>query len=156
MGYILGLFLILGLVFYSVGNFGFNLSGNIFEGFRDKVKNTMDSTKNKLSSTIFPKSENEILIDKVESDYNFLDKFFAESAPKILQSKDVAEKDKEAVRQAATKFEDAKKSIQIIKAIEKNDKGIIEKLVDKIFNNDSALTPEATYIPAQCRLECSE
>ncbi len=153
MAYILGLFLILGVVFYSTGQFG--LGGNLFNGIKDTVKDSMDSAKSKLYTSVFPKSEREILIDNLESDYNHLNKFFNDTAPKILESKGVSEQDKEAIRQASAKFNQTKKSVDILKSLEKNEKGIMEKVVDKIFKDQDVSVPEPTAIPPQCRLECN-
>lgn len=153
MAYILGLFLILGIVFYSAGHFG--LSGNLFSGIKNTVKNNIDLAKSKLYTSIFPKSEREILIENLDSDYNLLDKFFKDTAPKILESKEISEQDKQAIRQASAKFSQTKKAFDIIKSLEKNDKGIIEKLVDKFFKDDIPAA-EPTSIPPQCRLECGD
>ena len=153
MAYILGLFLILGLVFYSAGQFGF--SGDILGNITDTVRGAFDSAKSKLYSTIFPKSEREILIENLESNNNFLDKFFSDTAPEILKSKGISDKDKEVIRQAITKFSETKKSIQTIKATENQDNGILKTLVDKIFKVDPSLGPNPTSIPPQCRLECN-
>jgi|SRR3989344_1075397 len=153
MGYILGLFLILGLVFYSAGQFG--LGGDVVGNFGDSIKNSVGSVRSKIYDTVFPKSEKEILIDNLQSDYNYLDKFFNNTAPKILESKNVSDQDKTAIREASAKFNETKKSVQLIKALEgKDNKGIVETIVDKFFKDDAPLL-EPTSIPPQCRLECN-
>ena len=78
MPYIIGLFLILAVIFSSVGG-GSNLIGNFFDQAKDKV-----------SETLFPKTAREILIDNINSDYQSMDKFFSETAPALLNSKNVS------------------------------------------------------------------
>ena len=69
MPYIVGLLIILALIFSGWNGIG--LTGNFLNQMKDKV-----------SSTIFPKTEGEILIENLNSNYQVLDKFFGESANK--------------------------------------------------------------------------
>ena len=151
MGYILGLLIIIGVVFYSLGQFG--LDGNILANISDTVQSAALQAKDKVYGTIFPKTEKEILIDNVESDYEYLDKFFSDTAPKLLKSKDVSDKDKDLLKQAASKFNETKKTIQNIKNLEQADKGIIKTIVDKLLEDESPQA-EPTSIPPQCQLVC--
>ena len=141
----------LGLVFYSAGQFG--LTGNMFDNFRVTVENGVNSAASKIYSSVFPKSEKEILINNLESDYNYMDKFFSDTAPKILQSKNISEQDKKAIDEAMVKFNESKKSIQAIKTAEQSNKGIVETIVSKLLKTKTPLA-EPTSIPPQCRLEC--
>lgn len=152
MAYILGLFILLGLVFYSFGQFG--LSGNILANISNSIQDAVALAKEKVYDTIFPKTEKEILIDNVESDYTYLDKFFSDTAPKLLKSKDVSDQDKEIIKQAAQKFNETKKSIQAIKGLEQNDKGIIKTIVDKLIKEKIVPQADPTSIPPQCQLVC--
>lgn len=152
MAYVLGLFILLGLVFYSFGQFG--LGGNILANISNSIQDAVALAKEKVYDTIFPKTEKEILIDNVESDYTYLDKFFSDTAPKLLKSKDVSAEDKELLKQAAQKFNETKKSIQTIKGLEQNDKGIIKTIVDKLFKEEIILKADPTSIPPQCQLVC--
>ena len=151
MGYILGLFILLGLVFYSFGQFGFG--GNTLANISNTIQDVASAAKEAVYGTIFPKTEKEILIDNIESDYNLIDKFFSDTAPKLLKSKDVSEKDKELLKQAVDKFNQTKGTIQNIKALEQNDKGIIKSIVDKLLK-DEILQADPTSIPPQCQLVC--
>jgi len=156
MFYILGLFLILALIFSSVGG------DNIVSSFLGQIKDNV-------SATIFPKTEREIIIDNINSDYQYLDKFFAESAPTILSSKNISEVDKTAVKKAMGTFNNSKKLISSLSKLEKDDKGPIKtvgSLIEKVLNIynesskssvDSSISSDTspTNIPPQCRLECS-
>ena len=77
MTYLVGLFLILGIVFYS-----FNLSGgniNILNSAQHSVGSVLGSLESKLYNSVFPKSQNEILVNKLNSSNNVLSKFFNNS-----------------------------------------------------------------------------
>jgi len=157
MAYILGLFFILALIFSSMSG------GNIVTSFLGQIKDNV-------SAIIFPKTEREIIIDNLNSDYQYLDKFFAESAPTILSTKNVTENDKTAVKKAMETFNNSKNLISNLSKLEKEEKGPIKtvgSIIEKILNiyNDSSKnsvdSPNSsdtapTNIPPQCRLECSK
>ncbi len=156
MAYIIGLVLILVMTFSLIDN-GKNV-----------VTNVLGQIKNKLSATIFPKTEREILIENLNSNNEYLDKFFSESAPTILSSKNVSEKDRQAVKKAVETFSKTKDLIANLTESEKKNNGpiktigtIIERIVGK--ENDSVkkpanISPDSvpTYIPPQCRVECGK
>src|SRR3989344_3711759 len=131
MAYIIGLFLILAVIFSSIS------------GDSHLFKDLLGQVKDKITATIFPKTEKEIIIDNLNSNYQFLDKFFSETVPVILNSKNVSEKDKQ----------------------EKSPLKTVGNLIEKVLNftNSSFNLPESstsnsidpTSIPPQCRLECS-
>ena len=151
MGYILGLLIILGLVFYSFGQFG--MDGNILANITNSIQNLGSLAKEKIYGTIFPKTEKEILIDNVQSDYDYLDKFFTNTAPKLLKSKDVSDKDRELLKEAVTKFSQTKQTLKNIKTLEQSDKGVIKSIVDKLLK-DEVIQADPTSIPPQCQLVC--
>jgi len=70
MAYIIGLFLILAFVFSTASG------GDV-----------IGSLKNKISETIFPKSQTEITVENLKNDYKTLGDFFSSTAPAILNSK---------------------------------------------------------------------
>ena len=144
MAYLLGLFLILTVVFSSVGD-GNNLVGNILGQAKDKV-----------SETLFPKSAREILIDNIDSDYKDMGKFFSETAPALLNSKTVSTEDKATIQKAIESFNGSKSLIENLSEIEKEDKGLVESLIDKALNLTKTPQPDPTNIPPQCKLVCSE
>ena len=137
--------------------------GNIVTSFLGQIKDNV-------SAIIFPKTEREIIIDNLNSDYQYLDKFFAESAPTILSTKNVTENDKTAVKKAMETFNNSKNLISNLSKLEKEEKGPIKtvgSIIEKILNiyNDSSKnsvdSPNSsdtapTNIPPQCRLECSK
>ncbi len=161
MPYLIGLFIILAVIFSSTSG------GNIFS-------NLLGQVKDKISATIFPKTEREIIIDNLTSSNQYLDKFFSETAPTILNSKNVSENDKTAIKKAVETFNNSKELITDLSKIEKEEKGplkIVETLVAKVFNlnTDSSKTPTnptnsinlsnsdsstPTSIPPQCKLVC--
>lgn len=152
MGYTIGLLLILGIIFYSFTQFGANI--DILNNAKNSIGHVLGTLKSSVYNTVFPKSEKEILVDKLNSDYNILSKFFDDTAPKILASKDVSASDKAALKQAAAKFSDIKSAIQTLQSKESGDKGIIQSIVDKVLNINNASTAEPTSIPPQCQLVC--
>lgn len=144
MAYIIGVFLILAIIFSSMGG-GDNLVGNL-----------LGQTKNKISETLFPKTAREILIDNISSDYQDMDKLFSETAPALLNSKTISEKDKAIIKKATSAFSGSKSLIDNLSQLEKNDKGIVESLIDKVVNLVNTPQPDPTNIPPQCKLVCGE
>ena len=160
MPYILGLFLILTLIFSSIG-------GNNFFG------NLLGQAKDKVTATIFPKTEREIIIDNLNSNNQYLDKFFSETAPEILNSKNVSEKDKETIKKALENFNSSKTLISNLSKLENAEKNplktvgnLIEKVLD-LTNSTNKVSPapsnlpvsnfiDPTSIPPQCKLICNQ
>ena len=181
MPYFIGLLIVLGLVFSS-------FSGMNFGGFnlKDVAANTFGVIKAKISSIVFPRTQKEILIENMASDYNILNRFFSQSAENILNSKDISEKDKTAIKEAAQIFNKTKEKIDTLGKLEKEDKSIMESLVEKVLNleavqpvNTNISNPNTsvnqtqpgttaapspivssgaipTIIPPYCRVECSQ
>lgn len=155
MVYILGLFIILALIFSSMG--GSNIVSSFFGQIKDNV-----------SAMIFPKTEREIVIDNLNSNYQYLDKFFSESVPVLLNSKNVSEKDKTDARKAVETFNNSKNLISNLSKLEKEEKGPIKTvggLIEKVLNlyNGSSknsvdsltsYNSDPTNIPPQCKLVC--
>lgn len=142
MAYILGLFIILAVIFSSMGD-GNSLIGNIFGQAKDKV-----------SETLFPKTAREILIDNINSDYQNMGKFFSETAPALLNSKNVSATDKATIQKAVESFNGSKSLITNLSNMEKDDKGIVESLINKVVNLINTPQPDPTNIPPQCKLVC--
>ena len=142
MAYIIGLFLILAVIFSSFGD------GN------DLTSNLLGQAKDKVSETLFPKSAREIIIDNIDSDYQSMDKFFSETAPALLNSKTVSAEDKATIKKAIESFNGSKSLVKNLSEIEKEDKGIVESLIDKVLNLNETPRPDPTNIPPQCKLVC--
>ena len=180
MPYFIGLLIVLGLVFSS-------FSGMNFGGFnlKDAAANTFGAIKAKISSIVFPRTQKEILIENMASDYNILNRFFSQSAENILNSKDISEKDKTAIKEATQIFNKTKEKIDTLGKLEKEDKSIIKSVIEKVLNWETnrpvatntsipapvnqmqpnltpTLSPPAsngvmpTVIPPYCRVECSQ
>src|SRR3990167_5766261 len=99
MKYLIGLFLLLGAVFYlSDGN---NITG-ILNG------NVLEVLKNRADDLLFPKTEKEVLIDNLSTKYDSLNKFFSGSVPRLLGSKDISREDKDIIEEAAQSFSESK------------------------------------------------
>ncbi len=155
MGYILGLLLILGVIFYSFTQFGANI--DILNSAKSSIGNILGTLKSTVYNSVFPKSEKEILVDKLNSDYNILSKFFDDTAPKILGSKDISASGKVALKQAAAKLGDIKSTIQTLQSKEVSNKGIIQSIVDRVLNiGSNPQSAEPTSIPPQCQLVCGK
>lgn len=134
--------MVMAVIFSSIGT-GDNLIGNILGQAKDKV-----------SDTLFPKTAKEIIIDNIDSDYQNMGKFFSETAPSLLSSKTVSEKDKAIIQKAIESFNGSKSLISNLSQIEKEEKGIMESLVDKVLNLNETPRPDPTNIPPQCKLVC--
>ena len=139
MPYILGLFLILVIVF-SVAS-----GSDFIEGF-----------KNKITETIFPKSQTEITVENLKNDHETLGDFFTNSAPEILNLKGVSSEQKSAIQKAAAAFSSSKQLINNLEKLTKDDKNLLEAAVEKILGLDQEPTLEPTSIPPQCKLVCGE
>ena len=142
MAYIIGLFLILAVIFSSMGG-GSNIVGNFLSQAKDKV-----------GETLFPKTAKEIIIDNINSDYKSMSKFFSETAPAMLSSKTVSSSDKAIIQKAVEAFNGSKSLISNLSNMEKDDKGIVESLINKVVNLINTPQPDPTNIPPQCKLVC--
>lgn len=143
----IGFLLIIAVVFYGV--FGADTVKNKWNEF-------LAGAKDKLTAALFPKTQKEILIDNLAENYNLLDRFFAESAPQILGAIDVSEEDKQEIKNAVEAFSKSKNLISNISRLEKEDKGPIKTIINKLLGVEKSppTGPDPTYIPPQCRLEC--
>ena len=139
MAYLIGLFLVLVIVFF------FTSGSDIIGGF-----------KNKLTETIFPKNQTEITVENLKNDYRTLGDFFTNSAPAILNAKDVSAQDKAAIQKAAAAFSSSKQLVNNLEKLTKNDKNLLEAAVEKILGLDEEPALEPTSIPPQCKLVCGE
>lgn len=171
MPYIIGLLIILGLIFSGFGgvNFGGTAAG-LFNGIKDKI-----------IATIFPKSDSEILIENLLSDYDATETLFSQAATNILNSKDVTAKDKVAVKQVLETMQKSKKDLVDLSNLAKNDQTMAKSVISKILNLDSGSSSDSssssptntlgnttssstlniqntgpTIIPPYCHLECTQ
>lgn len=119
------------------------------------VGNIVGQAKDKVGQTLFPKTAKEVLLDNINSDYQYMDKFFSETAPALLSSKTVSAGDKATIQKAVESFNGSKSLISNLSNMEKDDKGIVESLIDKVVNLINTPQPDPTNIPPQCHLECS-
>ena len=148
MKYLIGLFLLLGAVFYlSDGN---NITG-ILNG------NVLEVLKNRADDLLFPKTEKEVLIDNLSTKYDSLNKFFSGSVPRLLGSKDISREDKDIIEEAAQSFSESKELLDNLASLEKKDKSLTKTIIQKVLGltKESEQALEPTHIPPQCRLECS-
>ena len=142
MPYIIGLFLILAVIFSSFGG-GSNIVGDF-----------LGQAKEKVNQTLFPKTAREILIDNISSDYQNMDKFFSETAPALLSSETISPANKAIIQKAVEAFNGSKSLITNLATLEKDDKGIVESLIDKVLNLNATPQPDPTNIHSQCKLVC--
>ena len=147
MAYILGLILILSIIFSAAA--GTNLISDLW-----------DKVMGKFNEFAFPKTQKEIVIDNLNSQYDLLDRFFSDTALDLLQNKSISNKDKKAIQNAIRSFGSSKDLVTQIENLAKNDKSITKALIEKVFdlNPDAepGPEPEPTHIPPNCNLVCGE
>lgn len=147
MAYIIGLILVLGLIFSTTT--GFNFVGSLW-----------DQVTGKFYDFSFPKSQKEIVIDNLNSQYSLLDRFFSDTTSNLLQNKSISAEDKKAIQSAIKSFGNSKDLVSQIENLIKNDRGITKAIIEKVFDLDTdpppAGGPEPTHIPPNCNLVCSE
>lgn len=143
MLYILGLILVLGLIFSAA-------TGNNFVG------DIWNQTTQKFSEFAFPKSQKEIVIDNLNSQYGLLDRFFSDTALDLLQNENISAEDKKVIQSAIQSFGSSKDLVSQVENLTKNDKGLTKALIEKIFDLDTEPGPEPTHIPPNCNLVCGE
>jgi len=114
----------------------------------------MDKLKANVLEAISPPSEEEKLIESIQSNYSALETFFVETAPG-LTGKTLTAKQREALQGATQAFTETKEMLtNLEQAEEANRPGIIQTIVKKLLT-DSGSSIEPTAIPSHCRLECS-
>jgi len=143
MVYILGLILILGLIFSATT--GVNFAGNLWNQITKRV-----------SEFAFPKTQKEITIDNLETQYSELDKFFSSVAPSLLNSGSVSSQDKKSLQRAVQIFGESQNTIEQLKKLEKEGKSITKAIIEKVFDLAPEPGPEPTHIPPNCNLVCGE
>src|SRR3989344_7447561 len=141
MAYIFGLILILGLIFSAT--IGVNFAGDLW-----------NKMTNRVSEFTFPKSQKEIVIDNLNSQYSLLDGFFSDTALGLLQNKNISTEDKKAIQTAIQSFGSSKNLVSKIENLTKNDKSITKALIEKVFDLAPEPAPDPTHIPPNCNLVC--
>ncbi len=151
MGYLFLILAVLAIVFavtlpgFNIGDLG---TANLGFDLKDKLLN------------LLPKSENEIIIEGIGKNYDILDKFFSETAANIISSDTLSTEQKQEFQQAIEAFQSSEEYISQVesKLDQADNKGIISTIVNSVFGTNTATqqtpTPEATYIPPQCKLVC--
>lgn len=145
MSYIIGLIIILGLIF-TVGSKTNLLQTDIIDGIKAKI-----------SSTIFPKSEREIVIDNLNHGIDTLNSSLTTSLNSILKSKDISAKDKAVIQNAIKTLKDVKQKAEAARQLVAQDKGVIKTISEKfsdLISSDAG--PEPTSIPPQCKMVCEK
>ena len=135
----------LGLIFSATT--GMNLTDDLW-----------NKMTNRVSKFAFPKSQKEIVIDNLNSQYESLDRFFSDTALDLLQNENVSAENKKVIQTAIQSFGSSKDLVSQIENLTKNDKGLTKALVEKVFNLDTKLKPgpDPTSIPPNCNLVCGE
>lgn len=158
MFYIIGLFLIIGLMISGfTGTLPFDLDSWSILG---TISKAIESLKDKTYNFVFPKSDNEILVENLNSSYSLLDRFFSKTSDAVLKSKDISESEKESFKQALETFQNTKNQIKILSTeAVKNEPGIIKSLIKKTIDfvlphQSENGNPDPTHIPPSCTLVC--
>lgn len=137
-------------VIFSVTS-GTNLIGDIFNPFEK-----LGAIKDKIVQAVFPKSQNEIVIEGLNDNYRTLEGFFSGPAKTISDSKDVSTKDKEALKKASEAFAKSKELVANLGQLQKEDKGLLKSAIEKVLGLDKKPVLEPTSIPPQCKLVCGD
>ena len=143
MVYVLGLIVMLSFIFSAVS--GTNFMGNLW-----------DQATQKMSGFAFPKSQKEIIIDNLESQYSELNRFFSSVAPSLLNSNSLSPQDKESLQKAVQNLEESQNTIERPDEPEKEEKSITRIVIEKIFNLNTEPNPDSIPIPSNCNLVCGE
>ena len=141
MVYILGLILILGIIFSATT--GVNFASDLW-----------NKMMNGVSEFAFPKSQKEITIDNLNSQYDLLDRFFSDTALDLLQNENISAEDKKTIQSAIQSFGNSKNLVSKIENLTKNDKSITKALIEKVFDLAPEPAPDPTHIPPNCNLVC--
>lgn len=122
MSYILGLILMLGFIFSSIS--GTNFVGSLW-----------DQLISKISGFAFPKTQNEIVIENLETQYSNLNKLISSVAPPLLGSDAVSSQDKDSIKQAVQIIEESQNTIKQLKNPKKDVGSIAQSLIKKAFDS---------------------
>jgi hypothetical protein len=159
MLYIVGLFLIISVLFFTATDSPIldNLSP------ANLLSNTWGIVKNKSDNLFFPKSQREILIDNLDSNYSLLDRFFSDESKdsainNILNSEDISIEDKKTLLKAADTFSSSKDIVSNLEEATKGEGNILKSVIKKVLNLGTQDTqdPDPTHMPPNCNLVCGE
>ena len=81
----------------------------------------------------------------------YFHQFFSETAPTLLNSKTISAADKATIQKAVESFNGSKSLISNLSTLEKNDKGIVKSLINKVINLNETPQPDPTNIPPQSK-----
>ena len=131
----------LGFIFSSIS--GTNFVGSLWDQLRSKI-----------SGFAFPKTQNEIVIENLETQYSNLNKLISSVAPPLLESDTVSSQDKKSIQQAVQIIEESQNTIKQLKN-SKNDIGsIAQSLIKKTFDlvplPKHEPSPSPAGIPPNC------
>lgn len=142
MLYLVGLLAII-VIFFSTLN-----GGGVVNDYWQKAKD-------KVLNTALPKSEREIAVENLSSDYELLDRFFTKSVPNILQLDGITDDDRKNILGASSAFFESKDDLATLQETEGS---LTKSIIQKVFNlNEKASSSaETTPIPANCEVVCSE
>ena len=142
MGYILGLILMLGFIFSSIS--GTDFVGGLWKNLVSKI-----------GGFAFPKTQNEIVIENLETQYSNLNKLISSVAPSILGSNTIAPEEKESVKQAMQIIEESQNTIGQLKNIQTENRSVPKALLEKVFKLVPILEPSPSPNPTQTPLNCN-
>jgi len=140
MVYVLGLIIMLSFIFSAVS--GTNFMGNLW-----------DQATQKMSGFAFPKSQKEIIIDNLESQYSELNRFFSSVAPSLLNSNSLSPQDKESLQKAIRNLEESQNTIEQLKNIEKEGKSVTKALIKKALDLNTEPNPDSENKESQNTIE---
>ena len=132
----------LGFIFSSIS--GTNFVGSLWDQLRSKI-----------SGFAFPKTQNEIVIENLETQYSNLNKLISSVAPPLLESDTVSSQDKKSIQQAVQIIEESQNTIEQLKNSKKDMGSIAQALIKKTFDLVPLLKHEPSPNPAGIPPNCN-
>lgn len=145
MAYVLSLVLIIGIAIFT---FGADLNY-----FSPDINTPIQNLKNIIAET-FPKSEREILFERIQEDQDILKQFFSNSSQPILNSKDISAETKKEFTKSLEALMELSKGIDSLDKPGDSSKNIISGLIKKLVDIPSEPKVDPTSIPPNCELVC--
>lgn len=149
MAYILGILVVLGIVFY-VGS----------DLVSDKINLISNLNPAKFfSQALFPKSEEETILENLQTNIAEVEKFISSATVKdLFRSNTLSPDEKNSLTKALDAFYQGKENIEKLGKIAETEKSLSEEIVSKFLKlgipSSSDLTP--TYLPPACQVVCKK
>lgn len=156
MAYILLLLIAIGAIL------SFTIQSNPLAGLVEK-------TKASLIEHVVPKTQTEVIINNLEPSHKVLERFFSNTAPKVIKSEPISNQERQELQSAIQAFSQSQQAIEQIRQAEQSETSIPEAVIKKILSIEASPTPtpnlfpspssspapQITPVPPYCHVECS-